>query len=244
MWRLLHNQWIVFGGLGVIAFATVFGTCISSRTGGSTQQASKVRTFETATPQPSETPTPDANASSTATPAATATPVQRRYSAAPPVAISTDKQYFATIKTEKGEIQVQLFAQDAPQAVNNFVFLARNNYYDGLTFHRVIDNLVAQAGDAGSGAPGYTIPQDGSGLKHDQYSVALARSNATGQLTAQFYISLQPQPRQDGKDTVFGKVVDGQKVLDQLTRRNPDQNPNAPPGDKILSITIDERPAS
>jgi peptidylprolyl isomerase len=157
--------------------------------------------------------------------------------------VDAEKQYFATIKTEEGDIRVQLFPKEALQAVNTFVTLARNNYYDGLTFHRVIDGLVAQAGDAGSGAPGFTVPVEPNSLKHDRLALALARNNATGQLSAEFYIALAPLPSQEGRDTVFGRVVDGQQVLEQLQRRNPERQPNAPPGDKIISITIDERPA-
>ena len=168
----------------------------------------------------------------------------RRYSEAPPLQIDQEKQYFATIRTEKGDIRIQLFPKEAPQAVNAFVFLARNRYYEGLTFHRVIDGFVAQAGDAGSGAPGFAVPADQNSRKHDQYTVALGRDNATGQLTAQFYIALAPMPAQDGKDTVFGRVIQGQQVLDQLTRRDPQRQPNAPSGDKILSVTIDEQPPS
>jgi cyclophilin family peptidyl-prolyl cis-trans isomerase len=233
----------VFGGLCVIAIATVAGSCLGANLGSRTQSASQSRIIETATPQPPETPTPDPNASPTPTPTPSATPVVRRYTELPAIQIDQDKQYFATVKTDKGDIRIQLFPKEALQAVNAFVFLARNRYYDGLTFHRVIDDLVAQAGDAGSGAPGFAVPPDQSSLKHDQYAVALARNTVTGQSGGEFYIGLAPLPRQDGKDTVFGRVVDGQRVLEQLTRRNPERQPNAPPGDRILSITIEEGPA-
>lgn len=244
MWRLLHNQWIVIGGMAIIAFATLFGTCLSTRSSNTTTSASRARIDETATPQPTATATADPNASPTATPAPTATAVVRRYPAPPDIQVDAEKQYFATIKTDKGDIRVQLFPKEALQAVNTFVALARANYYDGLTFSRVIDGLAAQAGDAGSGAPGFAVPLEPNTLKHDRLALALARNNATGQLGAEFYITLAPLPSQDGKDTVFGRVVEGQQVLDQLMRRNPEKQPNAPPGDKILNITIDERPAS
>lgn len=241
---MLHNQWIVIGGLAAIALSTVCGTYLSVTGGGATQPASDVRTFDTATPQPSPTPTPDPNASPTPTPAPTPTPVQRRFAAAPPMQIDPAKQYVATIATEKGTIRLQLSPQEAPQAVNSFVFLAKNGYYDGLTFNRVIPGFVVQGGDAGPGSPGYSIPVESNSLKHEIGTVALARSNTTGQLTAQFYISLQAQPSQDGKDTVFGKVVSGMDVLDRLTPRNPEREPNAPPGDTITAITIDEQPGT
>jgi cyclophilin family peptidyl-prolyl cis-trans isomerase len=240
MWRLLHNRWVVFGGMGVIAASAVFSSLCATQTGSQTQSASRSRINETATPEPSATATPDPNASPTATPAPTATPVVRRYPEPPPIQVDAEKQYFATIKTDKGDIRVQLFPKEALQAVNTFVTLARGDYYDGLAFHRVIDGLVAQAGDAGSGAPGFAVPVEPNSLTHDRLALALARNNATGQLGAEFYITLAPLPSQNGKDTVFGKVVGGQQVLEQLTRRNPERQPNAPPGDKILDITIDE----
>lgn len=239
MWRLLHNRWIVFAGMGVIALSAVFGTLAATCTG--TPQADFDAVFETATPQPSPTGTPDPSATATATPSPTATAIVRRYTEAPPIQVDVEKQYFATIKTAKGDIRIQLFPKEALQAVNTFVFLARNDYYDGLSFHRVIDGLVAQAGDAGAGTPGFTVPVEPNTLPHDRLSVALARNNATGQLTAEFYIALAPLPTQAGKDTVFGRVVDGQQVLEQLSRRNPERQPNAPPGDTILDIVIDER---
>lgn len=223
----------------------VFGTFFSlTGAGQQTPRLSDVKTLETATPAPSPTPTPDPNATPAPTPAPTPTPVQRRYAAAPPMQIDPEKQYVATIRTEKGDIRVQLFPKEAPQAVNSFVFLAKNRYYDSLTFNRVLPGLLAQGGDAGSGAPGYTIPVENNSLRHEPGTVALARDNTSGQVTAQFYVSLQAQLRQDGKDTVFGKVVSGQEVLERLTERNPERNPNAPPGDRILSITIDEGPIS
>ncbi|MBI2760736.1 MAG: peptidylprolyl isomerase [Chloroflexi bacterium] len=242
MTRLLHNRWIVFGGIGVIAFFTVFGTCFSSSIGP--QSGKNPLAFETATPQPSPTPTPDPNA--TATPAAsvtpTATPIVRRFASPPAPQLDPAKRYQATITTDKGKITIQLASDVAPQAVNSFVFLANNDYYDGLAFQRVT-NFFAQGGDAGSGSPGYAIPVEQSGLTHEAGAVALARSNVDNTLTGQFYIVRQRLANQDGKDTVIGMVVEGMDVVNQLTPTNPDQ-PNAPQGDRIISVTIEEQPAS
>jgi cyclophilin family peptidyl-prolyl cis-trans isomerase len=238
---LLHNRWIVFGGIGVIAFFTVFGTCFSAN---SPSNSSNPLAFETATPQPSPTPTPDPNA--TATPAASvtpaATPIVRRFASAPAPQLDPAKRYQATITTDKGKITIQLASDVAPQSVNSFVFLANNDYYDGLAFQRVT-GFFAQGGDAGSGSPGYTLPVEQSGLPHDVGAVALARSNVDNTLTGQFYIVRQRLANQDGKDTVIGRVIDGMDVVNQLTATSPDQ-PNAPQGDKIISVTIEEQPAS
>lgn len=240
LWRMVHNQWIVFGGMIVIALSMVGGTFAALTGGSSTQSTSSGRVFQTATPEPTASPTPDPNATPTPAPSPTATPVQRQYASAPDMQIDQDKQYFATINTDKGTIRIQLFPKDAPKAVNSFVFLAKNHYYDGLTFNRVVPGFVAQAGDAGSDAPGYSIPVEQNSLSHDQYAVALARNNNTGDLTGQFYILLQNDPRLNGRDTVFGKVVSGQDVLPQLTPREPERDPNAPPGTTIQSIQIEE----
>jgi cyclophilin family peptidyl-prolyl cis-trans isomerase len=157
--------------------------------------------------------------------------------------IDPDKQYFATIHTDKGDIRLQLFPKDAPQTVNNFVFLARNDFFDGLTFHRVIPGFVAQGGDPtgqGAGGPGYNLPDEKNNLKHDAGAIAMAKAGNTTS-GSQFYITLAPQPGLDSGFTVFGKVVSGMDVLQALTPRDPQRNPRAAPGDKIQSITIEER---
>ena len=243
--RLLHNKWIVQGGLGIIAVATVFGVVLSLYTGSGNTRRNALSNFQTATPQ-SSSASPSDSATATATVVATpsATPVVRRYPAAPELTIDANKGYVATIRTEKGDIRVELSPKLAPQAVNTFVFLAKNGYYDGLTFNRVIGNLVAQGGDAGTDTPGYAIPVDPGTPRPDVGTIAFARSDATGRLTAQFYIGLAPLPSREGRDIVFGKVTNGMNVVEALTPRNPERNPTAPPGDKILSIKIDEQPVS
>lgn len=181
-------------------------------------------------------PTPAAAVSPTGTPGP-----QRSYGAAPPFSIDPSASYLATIKTEKGDVVVQLDARAAPQTVNNFVFLAQNRFYDGLSFHRVVPGYIAQAGSPladGSGGPGYTISDENSPLKHDIGAVAMAESG-TGSNSAgsQFYVALAPNPTQDGKDTVFGKVSSGLDILQQLPRRDP-KDSNGPAPLKIETITI------
>ena len=244
MYRLFHNRWIVIGGLRVIALGTIFATLCSAQLGDTTASSNvgKDRVLETATPEGSPTGTPDPNASPTATPAPTST-VVRRYAAPPEMVIDPEKQYTATIKTEKGDIRVELYPKEAPQTVNNFVFLARNDFYDGLTFHRVIEGFVAQGGDPtgqGNGGPGYNLPDERNSLKHEAGALAMAKAGTTTS-GSQFYITLAPQPNLDGGYTVFGKVVSGMDVLQSITKRDPQRNPRAAPGDKIVDITIEER---
>jgi len=227
----------------VIALGTIFATLCSANLGNTSgaRTVRNERVLETATPETSGTP---GTQSASATPTATPSTIQRRYPGPPEMQVDQSKQYFATIKTDKGDIRVELFPKEAPIDVNNFVFLAKNDFYDGLTFHRVLEGFVAQGGDPtgdGTGGPGYFLPPEKNDLKHDTGVIAMARSSA-GVSGSQFYITLAPQPSLDAQGfTVFGKVVGGQDVLQNLTRRDPQRNPRAAPGDKILDIQVEEK---
>ncbi|MDH7486501.1 MAG: peptidylprolyl isomerase [Anaerolineae bacterium] len=157
--------------------------------------------------------------------------------------IDPSKQYLATIHTEKGDIVVELYADKAPKTVNNFVFLANQGYYDDTTFHRVIPGFMAQAGDpsgTGTGGPGYRFEDEfHPDLRHDGpgvLSMANAGANTNG---SQFFITYAAQPHLDDVHTVFGKVIEGLDVLEQITPRDPATA--TAPGDRITSITIEER---
>ncbi len=170
----------------------------------------------------------------------------RQYEAPPPMVIDPKKAYTATLVTEKGEIVLQLFPQAAPQTVNNFVFLAREGWYDGVTFFRVIPGFVAQTGDptdTGLGTPGYTIPDEiTTTLKYDRpgrVGMANAGPNTNG---SQFFITFRAVPELDGYYTLFGQVVKGMDVVEALQPRDPQQDPEAPPGDRILKVIIQEGP--
>jgi cyclophilin family peptidyl-prolyl cis-trans isomerase len=167
-----------------------------------------------------------------------------QWSSPPAMTIDPAKQYFATIKTEKGDIRIQLFADKVPNTVNNFVFLARQHFYDNTVFHRVLAGFMAQGGDptgTGSGGPGYKFADEfDATLKHDSagiLSMANAGKNTNG---SQFFITYAPQPHLDGYHAVFGKVVSGMDVLKALTPRDPQTNPTFP-GDRIITITIEEQ---
>jgi len=164
----------------------------------------------------------------------------------PAMQIDPNKQYFATLKTEKGDIRIQLFADKAPETVNNFVFLARQGFYDDITFHRVIPGFMAQTGDptgTGGGGPGYTIEDEFSpDLQHDQPGmVSMANKGQPNTGASQFFITYAPTPHLDGHHTIFGRVAEGMDVLEQLTERQPSKNSNVPPGDKLLSVKIEEK---
>ncbi len=159
----------------------------------------------------------------------------RQYDTPPAMQIDTNKTYVAHFKTSKGEFEIELFASKAPVTVNNFVFLACDSFYDGLAFHRVIDNFMIQGGDPhgdGRGGPGYhwddesaalNIPHNGPGI----LSMANSGPNTNG---SQFFITHLATPHLNGKHAVFGQVIgDGQKVVDVIQQ-----------GDIMKTVTIKE----
>lgn len=161
----------------------------------------------------------------------------------PEMVIDPSKEYEAVINTEKGELRLRLFADVAPLTVNNFVFLANQGFYDGLTFHRVMEDFMAQGGDPtglGSGGPGYQFEDEtANGLVFDRaglLAMANAGANTNG---SQFFITFQETPHLNGLHTIFGEVVDGQEVLDELTRIVPG-DPSGYRGDVIERIEIVE----
>lgn len=166
-----------------------------------------------------------------------------QYSAEPPMTIDVSKQYFATFKLAKGgEFRVQLFPDKAPKTVNSFVFLARNGFYDGITFHRVLDGFMAQGGDptgTGAGGPGYEFENEDSDLTFDKPGVVAMANRGRDTNGSQFFITFVPTPQLNGGYTIFGQVVDGMDVVNGITRRNPDENPDFE-GDAIETITITE----
>ena len=153
----------------------------------------------------------------------------------PEMKIDPAKSYTATMETSKGKIVIELFAKDAPKTVNNFVFLAREKFYDGLTFHRVIKDFMIQGGDptgTGTGGPGYQFEDEtkDNPRKHDGpgvLSMANAGPNTNG---SQFFITHKATPWLDGKHTVFGKVTEGQDVVNKIEK-----------GDTIKTLTIEEK---
>ena len=192
-----------------------------------TEAAAAAEATATAEPTPEPTPTPDADG------------VLRSYSEPPAMEIDPSNRYEALIRTERGDIRVELLPQEAPGYVNNFVFLARNRFFDGLTFHRVITGFVAQGGDptgGGAGGPGYSLAEETNELPFEAGVLSMAKSTAVS--GSQFFITLEPTPFLEPDFTVFGRVIEGLDVARSLTAREP--GPGAPPADRILSIEITE----
>jgi len=168
----------------------------------------------------------------------------KTYSGPPPMIIDTSKQYTATVKMEKGgEFVIQLYPDKAPITVNSFVFLAREGFFDGVTFHRVLDGFMAQGGDptgTGGGGPGYRFVNEDSDLRFDKAGVVAMANAGRDTNGSQFFITFGPTPELDGGYTIFGQVISGMDVVNGLTRRNPLQNPDFE-GDAIERVTITEQ---
>lgn len=167
----------------------------------------------------------------------------KRYNSPPQMVIDPNKRYVATFHTDVGDFQVELFAAQAPQTVNNFVFLARDGFYNDTTFHRVMHDFMAQGGDplgTGTGSPGYKFADEGGALalKHDRpgiLSMANAGPNTNG---SQFFITYVPTPHLNGKHGVFGQVISGMDVVNSIRERDPGRARE--PGTRIFSIDISE----
>ena len=157
----------------------------------------------------------------------------KQWQKAPAMQIDTEKTYRATVETTKGNIVLELYPRHAPKTVNNFVFLAKDGFYDGVTFHRVIENFVIQGGDpdgTGRGGPGYSFEDEvkDNPLKHEKGVISMANAgpNTNG---SQFFITHSPQPHLNGRHTVFGKVVEGIETVHAIRQ-----------GDRMTKLTIEE----
>ena len=167
----------------------------------------------------------------------------KQYNRPPEMQIDPNKHYEAIFHTDRGDFTVELFANEAPITVNNFVFLARDGFYNGTTFHRVIRDFMAQGGDptgTGTGGPGYKFNDERGALalKHDRagiLSMANAGPNTNG---SQFFITFDPTPHLNGKHGVFGRVISGMNVVNSIRERDPQRDRQ--PGDRIESIEITE----
>jgi len=166
----------------------------------------------------------------------------KQWSTPPAMQIDPKKKYKAHMETDKGTMVIELFAAKTPKTVNNFVFLAREGYYDSVIFHRVINDFMVQGGDptgTGRGGPGYKFADEfDPSLKHDKRGVLSMANAGPGTNGSQFFITHVATPWLDGKHSVFGQVVDGMDVLMSIPERDPN-NHNAP-AVKMIRVTIEE----
>jgi peptidyl-prolyl cis-trans isomerase B (cyclophilin B) len=159
---------------------------------------------------------------------------RKQYDKPPEMTIDVNKTYVATFETARGKIVCELFAKDAPKTVNNFVFLAREGFYDGTTFHRVIQDFMVQGGDptaTGRGGPGYKFDDEIDGNPHRFQVGSLAMANAGPNTNgSQFFITRVVTGWLDGKHTIFGQVLEGQDVVEDIRQR-----------DELKHVTIEEK---
>jgi peptidyl-prolyl cis-trans isomerase B (cyclophilin B) len=159
---------------------------------------------------------------------------RKQYDKPPEMTIDVNKTYVATFETARGKIVCELFAKDAPKTVNNFVFLAREGFYDGTTFHRVIQDFMVQGGDptaTGRGGPGYKFDDEIDGNPHRFQVGSLAMANAGPNTNgSQFFITRVVTDWLDGKHTIFGQVLEGQDVVEDIRQR-----------DELKHVTIEEK---
>ncbi len=201
-------------------------------------------TEPTAAPQEIATEAPantDVNTDSSACSVFDSIPAAASYDAAPPQLIDTSRQYSATFKMANGgEFVVQLYADKAPITVNSFVFLSCKGFFDGVTFHRVLDGFMAQGGDptgTGMGGPGYEFVNEDSDLTFDREGVVAMANAGRDTNGSQFFITFGPAEFLNGGYTIFGQVTSGMDVVNGITRRDPDTKPSFT-GDAIETIII------
>lgn len=168
-----------------------------------------------------------------------------QFAECPPQVLDEDRDYRARLVTEKGDILIELYPEAAPLTVNNFLFLAENDWFDGITFHRVLEEYIAQSGDpsgTGYGGPGYTFGVETSpDLTFDRAGLLAMANSGPDTNGSQFFITYGPAPDLNGQYTIFGEVLEGMEVVESLTPRNPQAGGDLPPGDVLLDVIIEEK---
>ena len=230
---IFRNRWLLIG-FGVVAIIALVGGLVATVGTGPTVNPNTPPPVRRAATEPVDIGSVEG---------------KPQFTAAPAMALDEGADYHATITLENGVVEIDLFEEDAPIHVNNFVFLAEQGFYDDLTFHRIVPDFVAQAGDptaTGTGGAGYTLPDEAvdadlaARLTLDARGViSMARSGA-GASSSQFFITLEPAGFLDGQSfTAFGTVTSGLELLDAFAERDPAAQPPDPAGPKILSIKIE-----
>jgi cyclophilin family peptidyl-prolyl cis-trans isomerase len=169
---------------------------------------------------------------------------EKTYKQCPPMVIDTAKQYEATLKTEVGDIVIKLYPDQAPLAVNSFVFLARDGWFDNTVFHRVLEEFVAQGGDpsgSGFGGPGYEFTNENSSAVFDREGLLAMANSGADTNGSQFFITYAPLANLNGGYTIFGEVVKGMDVARKIQLRDPSSGASLPAGTKILKVEISEK---
>jgi cyclophilin family peptidyl-prolyl cis-trans isomerase len=230
----------LFAIVGVVAAAAMVAAALLTTQDSDPEQAD---------PLPSATPTatidPSATPTATIDPSATPSPTEEVLQWAEPdqVIDAAAFTYSAVVETSKGEFTIELDAENAPNTVNSFVFLAENDYFDGIAFHRIVENFVVQGGDptgTGSGGPGYTVQDEPNEISNTKYTVSMAKSRGASSFGSQFFINLKDNTGLDYTSTAdkfypFGKVVDGMDVVDEIGLAG---SPDGTPKEEITIVDV------
>ena len=238
--KLLGNRKLFFALAAIAGFAMVVGLLLGSLGASPTEGPMQAN-------EAPDVPVNELTVTAGGTPEPTAEPAVKRYDAPPEMTIDPTKTYTATISTARGDIEIELLPEAAPQTVNAFVFLARDGYYDGTPFMELVkaqdgERFYAQAGDptaTGLGTPGFSVPKEITDQAFDRGAVGMGGS-ATNSNGGQFFISFGDFPALDGKYTIFGRVVSGLDILDSLSLLDLTSDGERSPGDAIESVTITE----
>lgn len=230
---IFRNRWLLIG-FGVVAIVALVGGLVATVGSGPTTNPNTPPPVRRTATEPVETGSVEG---------------KPQFDAAPAMALEEGADYRATIELENGVVQIDLFEDIAPVHVNNFVFLAELGFYDDLTFHRIVPEFVAQAGDPtaiGTGGAGYTLPDEqltddtAAQLTLDARGVISMARSGLGASSSQFFITLAPAGFLDAQNfTAFGAVTSGMELLDAFEERDPTAQPPDPAGPTILSITIE-----
>ena len=231
----------ILSALVVVAIFVVLGFMLASNRPGNQAAAAPTADAFLAAPTAASAPTTAAPAAAAPAPAGQ----KKSYSAPPPMTIDPSKTYTATFTTPRGDFVVKLRPDLAPQTVNSFVFLARDGFFNGLTWHRVLPNFMAQGGDptgTGAGGPGYNVPDEFTDkVKFDKPGIlAMANTGQPNSGGSQFFVTTAAADYLDGKYTIFGEVQQGQDIVNGIPLRDPEQNPTKP-GEQIVKVTIDQK---
>jgi cyclophilin family peptidyl-prolyl cis-trans isomerase len=235
--RARQARYIQIAGVGIALILIV----VAFWAFGPKQQSQAPAVTESSTQVVSAIPTFDGNIGDpTACDSFADIPTATQYSQ-PPVKIDKSKQYFATVKMAKGgDFVMQLYPDRAPITVNSFVFLACKGFFNGVSFHRVLEGFMAQGGDptgTGTGGPGYQFVNENSDLKFDKAGVVAMANAGADTNGSQFFITFGPTEQLNGGYTIFGQIVQGMDVVNGITRRDPQTNPTFS-GDAMESVTI------
>lgn len=232
--NLLQNARLFYIiGAVIMIGSIILAVILQSNAPADQSVADLTGTAEAQTP----TPTTDPNATPTTEPSVSPT-IQRTFTQAEQV-LDPNEDYFAIIKTDKGDIEMDLFEDEAPQTVNTFVFLAEKGYFNGLTFHRVEPNFVVQGGDPqgdGTGGPGFQTPEDKNDLTNTRGMVSMAKSGTAEEFGSQFFINLKDNPALDRDGAAYkrffpwAEVTEGMDIVEQIAE-----------GDVMNEVVIETR---